>query len=203
MSQITNNIAELVNFPGDGPRLFEVSQPHLRNMLKRAGVCPQDYDDLIQEAYLGFLHFLQKPQDEINSSDSLLPVLIDIMKKRISDYRGRKKWKQQSVGGTDAQVKMAGVSEPRPRDTVIEAKSTWARHPYLEEQALQKLQKEMEPDAYYIVSRRREDNPPTLRELAEEMKISIGKTHKLETQGNAAFQAEFKKLLDLAIDKPR
>ena len=35
------------------------------------------------------------------------------------------------------------------------------------------------------------------------MKISIGKTHKLETQGNAAFQAEFKKLLDLAIDKPR
>ena len=203
MSQITNNIAELVNFPGDGQRLFEVSQPHLRNMLKRASVCPQDYDDLIQEAYLGFLNFLQRPEGKINSSVTLLPVLIDIMKKRISDYRSRKKWKQQSIGGTDAQMKMASVQEPRLRDTVMEAKSTWARHPHLEEQALQNLRTEITPDAFYILSRRREENPPTLRDLAQELKISIGKTHKLEAQSNAIFQAEFKKLLGSAIDKPR
>lgn len=203
MSQITNNIAELANFPGDGLRLFEVSQPHLRNMLKRASVCPQDYDDLIQEAYLGFLHFLQRPQGEINSSVTLLPVLVDIMKKRISDYRSRKKWKLQSVGGTDAQMKMAAVREPRPRDTVMEAKSTWGRHPYIEEQTLQNLENEMAPDAFYILSRRRDEDPPTLRDLAQELQISIGKTHKLEAQGNVIFQAEFKKLLGLAIDKPR
>lgn len=203
VSHLTNNTSQLDNLPGDSLRLFEVSQPHLRNMLRQGGVNWQDYDDLIQETYVGFLHFLQKPDKEVDSSVTLLPVLIDIMKKRICDYRSRKRWKAQSLGGTDAQKKMAAILEPRQRDSVAEAKSAWERHPNLEDQVILNLRSKMEAKAFCILNRRRTGNPPTLQTLANELQLSVGKVHKLEALGKEMFQAEFEKLLGSAINKAR
>ena len=203
VSHPTSHLSELGPLPGDGLRVFEASQPHLRTMLKRETVRPQDYDDLIQEAYLGFSAFLQKPKAEIDTSVTLLPVLLDIMQKRISDYSTRKRWKPQSTGGTDAQEMMEAVIESRERDSVVEAKSAWERHPGLEDQTMRNLREQMDTDAFYILTRRRTELPATLQALANELKLSIGKVHRLETLGKEMFQVEFEKLLKSAINKPR
>ena len=89
--------------------------------------------------------------------------ITDIMKKRICDYRSRKRWKAQSLGGTDAQKKMAAILEPRQRDSVAEAKSAWERHPNLEDQVILNLRSKMEAKAFCILNRRRTENPPTLQ----------------------------------------
>ena len=99
MSSSENPSPTPFSLPGDASRLFQVARPHLGNMLRRAAIDTQDHEDLLQETYLGFLTFLQRPETKLDCSRSLLPVLIDIMQKRICDYRSRNRWKYHSAGG--------------------------------------------------------------------------------------------------------
>ena len=188
---------------GDATRLFQLARPHLSNMLRHSSVGVQDHEDLLQEAFLGFLRFLQQPANENVSRSNLLPVLIDILKKRISDYRNRNRWKSQSAGGTDAQLKMAAVEQRNKRDTVAEALSTWERRPQIVDRVLKQLKKELAPKEFHVLERRREENPPTLQDLADEMKISIGKVHRMEAHAKKMFQSEFERQIVAELDLPR
>jgi|GEM_PF-4703087 len=203
MSSSDNSSPTSTSLPEDASRLFQVARPHLGNMLRHAGVDSQDHDDLLQETYVGFLTFLQSPDTEVDTSRTLLPVLIDIMKKRISDYRNRNRWRSQSAGGTDAQRQMAAVEEPKKRDTIAEALSTWDRNPQLEQKVWDRLQQLLSADEYYILRRRHTQTPPTLQALADELNMSIGKLHKLEASAKQMFQSEFERQMIAELDSPR